>query len=317
MKLETLIAGLDHPDAAVRRDVVQVLGMVEETRALEALRQHYQAEADVDVRAAIAWAGKRLFAAQQAGHATIDAICRHFGIDREIEHAPDAAEAEMLQRMQNALDADLRNMQGKAGLRRAGMAVAAGLGASLVAGPMIGMSAAASSMNPASDAASSGLGGRTEGSVQRVPAMAPSNADVSVWVRRLREGASAGAREQAAIELAQLNNPAALPHLAAAFLGDASPKVREAAERHGKHLYWNAIYWAMEQDGTMAAEIARRAAAMGKPQTPAAAPPDAEAPDSSGSPAGPAPVPEPPPVDVGEILRKANQGRAARRRKKS
>jgi hypothetical protein len=146
--------------------------------------------------------------------------------------------------------------------------------------------------------------------------MAPTSADVSVWVRRLREVASASAREQAAIELAQLNNPAALPHLAAAFLGDTSPKVREAAERHGKLLYWNAIYWDMEQDGSMAAEIARRAAAMGKPQTPATALPDSGTPDSSGSPASHPPAPEPPPVDVGEILRKANEGRAARRRKK-
>jgi hypothetical protein len=310
MKLDAMMAGLDHPEPAVQRDVVRVLGMVEETRALDALRQRFHTEADPDVKAAIAWAGKRLFAAQQAGHTTIDAVCRHFGIDREIEFSPDTAEDEMLKRMEQAFDADLRNMQKRAGLRRAGMAMAAGLGAGLVAGPMVGMSTAAGSLRPSADAASSNLGERPAFGTQRVPAMAPSTADVSVWVRRLRDAPSAGARQQAAIELGQLNNLAALPHLAAAFLDDVSPTVREAAERHGIILYWNAIYWDMEQDGSMAQEIARRAEALGKRQTPAIVPPG---PDANSGPAAP---PEPPPVDVSEILRKANEGRAARRRKK-
>jgi len=84
MKLHELVAGLDHPEPVVRRDVARVLGMVEETRALDALRQRYPTETDPDVQAALSWAGKRLFAAQQAGHTTVDAICQYFGIDREI-----------------------------------------------------------------------------------------------------------------------------------------------------------------------------------------------------------------------------------------
>jgi len=310
MKLHELIAGLDHPEPVVRRDVARVLGMVEETRALDALRQRYPTETDPDVQAALAWAGKRLFAAQQAGHTTVDAICQYFGIDREISRSPDAAEAEMLDRMQSALDDDLRDMRNRAGLRRAGLAVAAGLGAGLVAGPLVGMSAAASSLTPSSDAASSGLGGRPPLGTQRTPAMAPASTDVSVWLRRLREAPAASARERAALELAQLNNPAALPHLAAAFLDDPSPEVRAAAERHGKALYWNAIYWAMEQDGSMAQEIARRAEAMGKTT---AVPADAP---SSSEPAAQPPPPEPPSADVSEILRKADEARAARRRKR-
>lgn len=306
MRLEVLLSGLDHPDPAVRLDVVRVLGMVEETHALDALRQCYQVETDSNVRNAMAWAGKRIYAAQQAGHSTIDAICQHFGIDREIEHTPDAAEADLLKRMQDSFDADLRDMQNRASKRRAGLAVAAGLGAGLVAGPLVGVSTAAGSLLPSADAASSNLEGRPRTGIQRAPAMAPSDIDIAVWVRRLRESALASAREQAAIELAQLNNPAALPYLAAAYLGDASPTVRAAAERYGKILYWNVIYWGMEQDGSMAQEIARRAEALGKKLLPVDPPTESR----------PTPPPEPPPADVSAILRKANEGRAARRRKK-
>jgi hypothetical protein len=321
MKLEVLIGGLNNPQPAVRLDVVRVLGMVDETRALPVLRQQYESETDPTVRSAMAWAGKRLYEVQQAGYSTIDELCRHFGIDREIENMPSANEAEMMQRMQNQFERDMAQRQMRANVKQAGMAAAAGLGVSMMAGATAGMGAMLGGMGAGAGLASSNLGdsGRPQIGTQRSPATAPSSADISVWVRRLREGASAGQREQAAIELAQINNPAALPHLAAAFVGDSSPQVQQAAQRFGKILYWSAIYWAMEQDGSMAKEMERRAAALGKTvrltndtTTP---PPDSSA---TASPSGPAPA-QPssePPVDVSDILRKAQQGRAERKRKK-
>ena len=301
MNLHELIAGLDHPEPVVRRDVARVLGMVEETRALDALRQRYPTETDPDVQAALSWAGKRLFAAQQAGHTTVDAICQYFGIDREISRSPDAAEAEMLDRMQSALDDDLRDMRNRAGLRRAGLAVAAGLGAGLR--PVrCGHERRGKLADAVLRRGLVRLGGRPPLGTQRTPAMAPASTDERVAAPAARSRRQA--RERAALELAQLNNPRRCL-LAAAFLDDPSPEVRAAAERHGKALYWNAIYWAMEQDGSMAQEIARRTEAMGKTT---AAP--ADAPASSG-PAAQPPPPEPPPADVSEILRKADgAGRA-------
>lgn len=48
--LEVLLKGLDHADAAVRLDVARVLGMLDETRALEPLRRRYEIEPDANVR---------------------------------------------------------------------------------------------------------------------------------------------------------------------------------------------------------------------------------------------------------------------------
>lgn len=314
MRLAALLSGLENPQPVVRLDVVRVLGMLDETSALDALRARYPDEPDPVVRNAISWAGKRLFQAQQAGYSTIDELCRHFGVDREIEHMPDAAEQALMQKMQNSLDRDLLDMKGRAGRRRVGMAIAAGLGGSLVGGTAVGMSAMAGALMPGAGVAS-GAGDRPQIGTSRTPATAPTDADIDVWLRRLREGASPEMREQAAIQLAELNNPKALPHLAAAFVGDTSPKVRQAAQRFGKILYWSTVYWEMEQDGSMAEEMERRAAAIGKEiKVATSAPPD-------GSPAAPddaaqAAPPSAPDVDVSDILRKAKQGRARRKSKR-
>jgi len=64
---DTLLQGLTHPDAAVRLDIVRVIGMVEETQALDRLRALYPVENDEAVRRAMAWAGQRLHLARQAG----------------------------------------------------------------------------------------------------------------------------------------------------------------------------------------------------------------------------------------------------------
>ncbi|MBN1202454.1 MAG: HEAT repeat domain-containing protein [Anaerolineae bacterium] len=318
MRLEVLLGGLKNPQPAVRLDVVRVLGMLDETRALDALRQQYQAETEAGVRSALAWAGKRLYEAKQAGYATIDELCRYFGVDREVENTPDADEAELIQKLQDGLDVELRQMKQRAQKRQIGMAMAASLGAGMVGGSLVGMSAAVGAMSPGAGVASSNIGDRPQIGVKRTPATAPSTADISVWLRRLREGATPAMREQAAIELAQLNNPAALPHLAAVFVSDQSPKVRQAAQRFGKVLYWGAIYWEMEQDGSLEREMIRRGQALGKNiAKPGAqsAPGTLNASSSTpqGQPQTPASSSD---EDVAAILRQAQQKRAARRRKR-
>lgn len=313
MRLEVLLSGLENPQPAVRLDVVRVLGMLDETRALEKLRERYPVETDADVRNAIAWAGKRLYQAQQAGYSTVAEVFRHFGVDREIETRPDAAEAEMMQKLQDSFDRDLRQMQTQAMKRKIGIAAAAALGGAAVGGTTIGAMAFAGAMQPGADAASSGLGLREQMGTRRAPAMAPASTPIDIWVKRLREAPSPDLRDQAALELAQLNNPKALPFLAAAFIADPAPKVQQAAQKYGKVLYWNMVYWEMEQDGSLAQEMEQRAAALHKTQ----APPVEVAPAAS-APAEDAtqpPKPAAPEVDVTEILRKAQQARAERKRK--
>jgi hypothetical protein len=316
MKFEVLLAGLDNPQPAVRVDVVRVLGMLDEVRALEALRQRYQVETDEAVRSTIAWAGKRLYEAQQAGYSTLNEVFRHFGVDREIENMPDPHEAEMMKKLEDSLDRDLRDMRDRASKRRMGTAIAAGFGGALVGGPTLGMAAAAGAMMPGAASVSSSMGGRPAIGTQRSPATAPSNAPIEVWVKRLREDPLPGKREQAALELAPLNNPAALPHLAAAFVSDSSPQVRQAAQKFGKSLYWSAIYWEMEQDGTLMAEMEKRLQTLGKSRAKSAT----QTSDLPGAlPASAAPGPDvtaTQEVDVSDILRKAKAARDARQKKK-
>ncbi|MBN1680456.1 MAG: HEAT repeat domain-containing protein [Anaerolineae bacterium] len=319
MKLAVLLGGLKNPQPAVRLDVVRVLGMLDEVRALETLRQMYENESDSAVRGAIAWAGKRLYQAQQAGYSTVDEVFRYFGIDREIENTPDIAEAEMLKRMENAFDSDMTRMQERAGRKRLGMAAAAGLGVGVVAGASMGLGAALGAMGGPSSASSS-MDKRPQIGTSRTPATAPSKADFSVWLRRLREDASPGRREQAIIELKQINNPAALPHLAVLFVSDPSPKVRQAAQHFGKILYWSAVYWEMEQDGSLQQEMQRRAQAMGKsimrtPTEQSSGPPAGSLPGGASAPppGGPSRPQEP---DAGKILRQAQSARRKRKNDK-
>lgn len=318
MRLEVLLNGLDSPQPEVRLDVARVLGMLDETRALDKLRERYAVETEPAVKEAIAWAGKRLYQAQQAGYSTVDELFRYFGVDREIENMPDATEAEMMKKLQDNLDRDLLSMQQRAAKRKAGLTAAATIGGMMMGGGAVGMMALTGAMQPGAEAASSGMGDRPQIGTRRAPATAPSNAPIDVWAKRLREAPMPEAREQAALELAQLNNPKALPYLAAAFVGDSSPKVQQAAQRHGKILYWGMVYWDMEQDGSLAEEMARRAAAIGKTiKTPGTAAGDALPPGpATAVPPKPSPAAEPPPVDVAEILRKAKEGREARKRKK-
>ncbi|NLX11543.1 MAG: HEAT repeat domain-containing protein [Chloroflexi bacterium] len=310
MKLEALLNGLDSSQPAVRLDIVRVLGMLDEVRALPALRARYDTETDPAVRGAIAWAGKRLYAAQQAGYSTLDEIFRQFGINREIENMPDPHEEQLLRRMQDGLDSELRQMQSRAGTKQTGAALAAGLGGALLGGAPMAAGMMMSALSPGAGAASSNLDARPQIGTQRTPATRPTQTDIAIWLRRLREGQTPAQREQAALELVQVNNLAALPHLAAVFVSDNAEQVRQTAQRCGKLLYWGAIYWDMEHDGSLAEEMGRRAAAIGK-----------ALPGQSTTPAIPAPPQDAPPdqaprTDIAEILRKAEESRAKRHKKR-
>lgn len=311
MKLSVLLGGLNNPNPAVRLDVVRVLGMLDETRALEPLRERYHTETDEEVRQAITWAGKRLFQAHQANYSTVDELFRYFNIDKEIENIPDEEEAKLMEQMDYALQKDLASIREKGARGKVGLAI----GVAIVGGVGAGVGAL---MGPGPETISSGMGGRPQIGTTRTPTTMPTDADISIWLRRLNESPDADLREQAIIQLAELNNPRALPHLAAKFINDPEPRIRKAAQRFGKILYWRAVYWNMEQDGSLDTEMQRRAAIIGKklkaekknaPTAPAPGLPSG--PTQTGQPAG---TPEEEDVDVGEILLRA---KAARERRKS
>ncbi|GAB4434814.1 MAG: hypothetical protein Kow00120_01310 [Anaerolineae bacterium] len=294
---ESLLAGLKSANAKARLNAARVLGMVEEVGVLDAVRAGYKDETDPEVRRALAWAGQRLYAGQQAGYTTVDEIFRRFGIDREIAALEDEEEAKLLRKLQDDFDMDMIRRRADAG-KTAAAVTAAGI---LMGGTIMG------ALQPGAGAAGSNLGpAREQITSQRTPAAMPSNADISVWLKRLNDEAAPDVRANAARELQTLNNPAALPHLAHRFLTDPAPAVREAAERAGKALYLGAVYWQMERDGSLEAEYQRRVAAAGKLRQarPAA---QGDAPPASA----------PPPTqkqDINAILRQAEANRRRRKR---
>jgi len=305
MTPEDLLKALNHPRPDVRISTARLLGVLEETRALGAVGQRYKVETDPAVREALAWAGQRLHAAHQSGYSTLNEIFRHFGIDREIANREDPTEADLMKQMQDSLDMELLRMRGDAAAKKAGLTTAVAIGGALMGLPVGGMINAA--MQPGAEWAESNLGvNRPQIGMQRVPAVAPGTADISVWVRRLRELPDPAQRARAADELATLNNPAALPILAAAFVADRAPQVQQAAQRAAKLIYWNALYWQMEHDGSLVQEMARRAEALGK----APLPPDAAQSDTT--PAQPTPPAPSQPQDISAILRQAEAARARR-----
>lgn len=261
MNLEMLIKGLNDSQPAVRLNVVRVIGMVEETRLLEEVRKRYEIETIPQVKSAIEWAGKRLYTAHQSGYSTIDAIFEYFNINREIENLQTVVEAKMIEEMQQNLERDLSIRQNKARHQTIGMAGAVAAGAMIVGGGMVSGSVLAGALGAGADAASSNLAAtKDQISSQRTPAPRPSTVDINIFIKRLREHPDPQNRIQAAIELGNMNNPSALPHLAVAFTSDSGPDVRKAAEKYGKILYLSAIYWQMSQDGSLEHEFNRRAA---------------------------------------------------------
>ncbi len=299
MIIENLIANLNNPQPAVRLDIVRVLGMVEETQAIDPLRERYRQETDPTLKETLLWAGRRIYAARQNGFSTLEAIFQHFGVYHDLERLEQEGEAELLKRLDDNLRLEMLRRQRDASQKKTNLAVAAGLAGAVVGG--MGTTLMTSMLQAGAEVASSNLEPRPAIGSSRAPALKPTNTDISRWVRRLREGEDTVIRRTAAQELLTLNNPDALPHLACAFLADPAPEVRQAAERSGKFLYWNTVYWEMEQDGSLAAEIARRRAA----QASAAPSPAPAAPPVQ-------PAVPPPQEDVAEILRRAEEARRRR-----
>lgn len=301
MNLEDLLNGLKADDATTRLQAARIIGLLDETLALDALAARYRVENVGEVKAAIAWAGKRVQAARQAGYTTLDAIFKHFHIEYEIENQEDEREAELLRKIQLDMDMQLlRERSGKAGNAALGAAIGGVLmGAQ---GMMIG---AMAGLTPGADALSSGLEERPQIGKRRVLPTRPGDSDIRLIVRRLLDDPNPDKRRRAAIDLGSIsNNPAALPYLAQAFVEDAVQAVREAAGRAGKLIYWNVIYWEMEQSGEMMREIERRAAARRPAQPPPAQPSEP-----------PAPPADSPQVNLAEILRKAEEKREKRKQK--
>lgn len=291
--LQSLLDELRQDDARRRMRAAYVLGTVDEVAALDALTEQYRAESDNAAKEAILWAGRRLRALHAEGYTTLDAIITQFHL---LDGMNDDAEQRIideykLRTQQDAIDQHGRNMAA----RRIGKAlIQPGI---LTAMDFLTSGTGARGLEIKVDA----LGAPDfSQSRPRFKPVRPGDGDIRPQLTALKAATEPRERIDRIFDLAQThNNPAALPHLAAIYALDDDDAVREAAQRAARVIYWNALYWQMEQDGSMTAELARRAAALGNPQPQTDTTKDAQASAD----------------DIAEALRKAEEARQRRQKK--
>ncbi|MBN8619235.1 MAG: HEAT repeat domain-containing protein [Anaerolineae bacterium] len=296
MITDELVSKLQHSDALQRLNAAIVLGTVDEVQAIPPLIEAFKHEGEADVKQAMSWAGKRLQAARHEGYSTLEAIIQHFRIDRMLDEQNEARERQMMEQMKFRAEMEHLKRQDD---NIKDMAAGSVIGGALfgLSGMMSGMAGVAPS---SADFISSNLGSSgPQLGTQRIMPTRPSSSEIRLQVQRLHHDASPDKRAQAALNLARLvNNPEALPDLAHAFISDPAAAVQAAAQKAAKEIYWNAVYWDMEQNGEMAAEITRRA---GNTESSAPAP-------------KPALEDKPAASDIGAILKKAEAKREKRKR---
>lgn len=242
---DRLLDGLNNPAPAARMEMLRLLATLEETQALPALRNMVKSETDPNVLNTLKWAGSVIFQAQQNGYSTVAAIHKHFRHDLELSEA-EKQEAEKLATLQRKLDAELMKERQDAAARTAGTTLAFGALGAMVGGASMGASIIMTGTSSMANNPDSGLAARPTIGAQAIPAQRPSEADISVWVRRLKDPDPKN-RKAALTELMGINNPAALPHIAAVFAADYDPQVKEAAQRAAKSIYFNWYQWEVER----------------------------------------------------------------------
>jgi hypothetical protein len=308
MNLEAFVIALHHENPAYRANAGRSLGMVEEVEVYEVMGVQFRKETDPQVKEVLHWAGQRLVKARQNGITTLDRVFEFFRINAEIDALPDPNEERLLRDMQYRLDSDIQNMR-EGGLRgKAGLTAAAGLLGGM-AGGVTGAAMSAFMANmylnrvPGDAYAVPG----DEHRPGRIPPKTPSQDSIRIWSERLLSQPDAATRITSARELSQINNPAAIPNLAMAFLTDPEDGVRVAAYQAGLEIYLNMRYWNWTQDGTIEREYDERLANLGKKR------PESEtliAEDKSIN-----AMRETSSHEIAEILRKAEEARAKRGRR--
>ncbi len=78
MLLPKLIHDLHHIDPSIRIKALQILAMLEETRALKIVAELYKTDPDEQVRQTAQWAGKIIWSAFHRGYTTEAALQQHF-----------------------------------------------------------------------------------------------------------------------------------------------------------------------------------------------------------------------------------------------
>lgn len=109
MLLAKLIHSLRDANPTIRIKTLQILAMLEETRALRIVAQVYNSDTDEQVRQTAQWAGKVIWSAHHRGYTTEAALQQHFKWRPPEVHAERlvgnlAGQAGISKELQNQLD---------------------------------------------------------------------------------------------------------------------------------------------------------------------------------------------------------------------
>lgn len=295
-----LFVGLTDADASIRKRSAHILGTVDEVIALDRLYQQYAAESDADAKQAIQWAGRRLRAIRETGYSTLDALFAHYRLNAPAVHDADRAEQQViddykLHTHMNVLDSEKRGAASKTALSVLLLPPIFSAGRFL-SGSFSGTDVGA--MLDTMDYESSEPHFR----LNKPPR--PGHENIAPVLRRLRAATEPQHRIDIILDLVQIyNHPDTLPHLAALFVHERDDRVKETAQRAAKLIYWNALYWDMDADGSLARELAQRGI------TQVGEPVSSPKPQEGGAHAASKP-------DIADILRKAEEARERRHRGK-
>lgn len=295
-----LMEGLTDAEAAIRKRSAYILGTVDEVSAVDRLYQQYAVESDGEAKQAIQWAGRRLKAIRDTGYTTLDALFAHYRLNAQSAQHADRAEQQVIDDYK--LHTHMNTLDGE----RRGAATNTALNVLLLppifsAGRFLSSSFSGSEIGTKLDEVDYSS---SEPIARAMTPPRPGSESIAPAIQRLRAAANPQQRIDFVLDLAQIyNNPDALPHLAAVFVRDEDERVCETAQRAAKLIYWNALYWDMDADGSLTQELAQR----GIPR-PGAQSTSPDAHESS--------PPASAQSDIAEILRKAEEARERRKRGK-
>lgn len=86
MDIHNLAEQLRDPDPRIRVETLRILAMLEETRALPAVRWIYKYDPEAGVRDVANWTGQLLWAAHKRGHSTLHAVEEMYNQPMSPEH---------------------------------------------------------------------------------------------------------------------------------------------------------------------------------------------------------------------------------------
>lgn len=241
MNLQELRKLLRHPKPNVRMVAIHVLGMVDEVRALPTIAQQVKVEENPKVAKELRAVGRHLQQLMREGYDTIEAICEHYNVYSDVLAHADEKEFKTIHNMASNFTKKEDPAIKDVAVKQATM---------LVVTRLVGVGSALS-MTGAGVTMSSNLGSVEEmmqKQKKRIRPTIPTEKDITRWAKMLKSP-SADTRGDALVQMNTSKNPKSLQYIAHSHFNDPDEKVRFRAKQLGRALYWNTIYYELEQSG--------------------------------------------------------------------